>query len=153
SMFKAFGASPTSINFSEVYSSLQTHLVEGQENALSLINFAKLYEVQKYCSITNHMWDGYWCLANRDAFDALPGDLRDIAVTALNDAARGERADLARVNLNMEQELGKKGLIFNKPDTAPFREALKKAGFYQEWRNKYGPEAWGLLEKYAGSLG
>jgi TRAP-type C4-dicarboxylate transport system substrate-binding protein len=58
SLFKSFGASPTSINFSEVYSALQTKIVDGQENALQLIEIAKLYEVQKYVSITNHMWDG-----------------------------------------------------------------------------------------------
>ena len=49
SMFQAFGASPISINFSEVYSALQTKIAEGQENPLSLIEIAKLYEVQKYC--------------------------------------------------------------------------------------------------------
>jgi len=56
SMYKAFEASPTSINFNEVYSALQTKVVEGQENPLAIIATAKLYEVQKYCSLTNHMW-------------------------------------------------------------------------------------------------
>src|SRR3984957_8461253 len=63
SMFKAFGAAPASINFSEVYSALQTKVVEGQENPLAIIATAKLYEVQKYASTTNHMWDGFWFLA------------------------------------------------------------------------------------------
>ena len=49
SMFKAFGSSPTSINFSEVYTALQTKVVDGQENPLAIISTAKLYEVQKYC--------------------------------------------------------------------------------------------------------
>ncbi len=71
SLFKAFGASPTAINFSEVYSALQTHVVDGQENPLALIDTAKLYEVQKYVAITNHMWDGFWLLANKKAFEAL----------------------------------------------------------------------------------
>ena len=64
SIFKAFDASPMSINFSVVYSALQTKVAEGQENPLSIIYFAKLYEVQKYLSETNHMWDGFWFLAN-----------------------------------------------------------------------------------------
>src|SRR5271169_2578757 len=68
SMYKAFGASPASINFNEVYSALQTKVVEGQENPLSLIQIAKLYEVQKYCSLTGHMWDGFWTLANAQAW-------------------------------------------------------------------------------------
>src|SRR5450755_805801 len=60
SMFKALEASPASINFSEIYSALQTKVVEGQENPLAVIDLAKLYEVQKYCSMTGHMWDGQW---------------------------------------------------------------------------------------------
>ncbi len=51
SMFQALGASPISINFAEVYSALQTKIAEGQENPLTLIQIAKLYEVQKYVSI------------------------------------------------------------------------------------------------------
>ena len=50
SMFQALGASPISINFTEVYSALQTKIAEGQENPLTLIQIAKLYEVQKYVS-------------------------------------------------------------------------------------------------------
>jgi len=78
SMFKAFGASPASINFSEVYSALQSKIVEGQENPLSLIDFNKFYEVQKYVSVTNHMWDGFWTLANGRAWASLPNDLQEI---------------------------------------------------------------------------
>ena len=71
SMFKAFDAAPASINFAEVYSALQTKVVEGEENPLAIISTAKLYEVQKYCSLTNHMWDGFWFLMNRRAWAAL----------------------------------------------------------------------------------
>jgi tripartite ATP-independent transporter DctP family solute receptor len=72
SMFTAFGAAPTSIPFSDVYTALQTKLAEGQENPLAVISTGKLYEVQKYCSLTNHMWDGYWCLGNKESFARLP---------------------------------------------------------------------------------
>ena len=53
SMFTALGASPASINISEVYSALQTHIVDGQENPLAVIETTKFYEVQKFCSMTN----------------------------------------------------------------------------------------------------
>ena len=43
----------------------------------SLIQIAKLYEVQKYCSMTNHMWDGFWMLANKRGFAGLPPDLQE----------------------------------------------------------------------------
>src|ERR1700736_654358 len=138
SMFEAFGASPASINFNEVYSALQTKIVDGQENPLAIISTGKLYEVQKYCSITNHMWDGFWFLANRRAWERMPEDLRAVATTCLNEGPLAERTDVAKLNATLKAELASKGLVFNAPETAPFREALRTAGFYAEWRRKYG---------------
>jgi TRAP-type transport system periplasmic protein len=152
SMFKAFDAAPASINFNEVYSALQTKIVEGQENPLALISTAKLYEVQKYCSLTNHMWDGYWFLANRRAWEALPNDVRAIVARNINAAAVNARVDTEKLNATVRQELTAKGLTFNQPDVAPFREKLRSAGFYSEWKGKYGEEAWAILEKAVGKL-
>lgn len=152
SMFKAFEAAPASINFNEVYSALQTKIVEGQENPLALISTAKLYEVQKYCSLTNHMWDGFWFLANRRAWEKLPADIRTIVAKHINAAAVKEREDTAKLNATTQDDLAKKGLIFNQPKVDPFREKLRKAGFYAEWKGKYGDEAWALLEKSVGKL-
>src|SRR6201990_2756381 len=152
SMFKAFDASPASINFAEVYSALQTKIVEGQENPLALISTAKLYEVQKYCSMTNHMWDGFWFLMNRRAWAALPDDIRAIVAKNINAAAVKERADTEKLNATVKDELAGKGLVFNQPDVAPFRDKLRSAGFYNEWKGKYGEQAWSLLEKAVGKL-
>ena len=151
SMFKAFEAAPASINFAEVYSALQTKVVEGQENPLAIIATAKLYEVQKYCSLTNHMWDGFWFLANRRAWERLPEDLRAVVAKHLNASAVEERADVAKLNATVKGELTTKGMQFNDPDPALFRETLRKAGFYAEWKKKYGDEAWAILEKSVGS--
>ncbi len=70
SLFKALEAGAAPINFNELYSALQTKVVEGQENPLAIIATAKLYEVQKFCSMTGHVWDGYWILANKSAWRA-----------------------------------------------------------------------------------
>jgi len=152
SMFKALDASPASINFNEVYSALQTKIVDGQENPLAIISTAKLYEVQKYCSLTNHMWDGFWFLANRRAWESLPADVRTIVATHIDAAGLKERDDVAKLNASLQQDLSGKGLVFNRPDPAAFRDKLRSAGFYTEWQGKYGPEAWGLLEKSVGKL-
>jgi tripartite ATP-independent transporter DctP family solute receptor len=152
SMFKAFGASPASINFSEVYSALQTKVVEGQENPLALINLGKFFEVQKYVSVTNHMWDGFWTLVNGPAWATLPKNLQEIVASNINEAAVKERADVKELNDNLRGELTKKGMVFNDTDAAKFRDALRSAGFYSEWKNKYGAEAWGILEKQVGTL-
>jgi tripartite ATP-independent transporter DctP family solute receptor len=152
SMFKALDASPASINFNEVYSALQTKIVDGQENPLAIISTAKLYEVQKYCSLTNHMWDGFWFLANQRAWEALPDDVRGIVAKNINTAGLKEREDVAELNATLQQSLAAKGLVFNRPGPTPFRDKLRSAGFYTEWKAKYGDEAWGLLEKSAGRL-
>lgn len=152
SMFKAFDAAPTSINLNETYSALQTKIVEGQENPLAVISTTKFYEVQKYCSLTNHMWDGYWFLANRRAFEKLPQDLREMVAKHINAAGMKEREDVAKLNASLQDELTKNGLAFNKPDPAPFRDKLRKAGFYTEWKGRYGEEGWSILEKYTGKL-
>ena len=152
SMFSALGASPVSINFSEVYSALQTHIADGQENPLSLIAIAKLYEVQKYVSLTNHMWDGFWMLANTRSFQALPPDMQQIVARELNQSALDERADIAKLNGSVAADLKAKGLEFITVDPAGFRDTLKSAGFYAEWKKKYGDKAWGILESQVGSL-
>jgi tripartite ATP-independent transporter DctP family solute receptor len=152
SMFKSLGASPTSININEVYSALQTKIVEGQENPLSLINLFKFYEVQKYVSFTNHMWDGFWTLANTRAWSDLPKDLQQIVARNINGAALKEREDIRQLNDSLQGELTQKGMTFNKTDTEKFRAALRSAGFYTEWKDKYGPQAWAALEKEVGAL-
>ena len=152
SMFAALGASPQSINFSEVYSALQTHVVDGQENPLAVIDTAKLYEVQKCCSMTSHMWDGFWLLANRRAFEKLPADLQEIVAREMDQSALAERADVAALNGALRGKLEKAGMAFNDVDTAPFRDALKRAGFYAEWRGKYGEDAWKVLDAAVGGL-
>lgn len=152
SMFKAFDSAPASLNFSEVYTALQTGAVDAQENPLAIISTAKLYEVQKYCSLTNHMWDGFWFLANRRAFERLPEDLRAIVAKNVNAAGVKERADVVELNATLRKELAEKGLTFNEPKVDSFRDQLRKAGFYAEWKGKYGDEAWATLEKYTGPL-
>jgi tripartite ATP-independent transporter DctP family solute receptor len=151
-MFTAFGASPTSINFSEVYSALQTKIVDGQENPLAIIESGKLYEVQTYLSVTNHMWDGFWFLANRRAIEALPVLDRQIVEREFGRSALDERKDIAALNDSLKATLSAKGLRFVDTNAADFRAALKSAGFYSEWRGKFGAEAWNTLEAAVGSL-
>ena len=151
-MFKALGASPTAIPFGELYSSLQTKVVDGQENPLALIQSAKLYEVQKFCSLTGHTWDGHFIFGNQKKLQALPKEVQDALAKHLNAAAIKQREDIARLNQDAQAQLTKLGISFNRPDPTPFREMLKSAGFYTEAKAKYGDEVWAKLEKYSGRL-
>jgi tripartite ATP-independent transporter DctP family solute receptor len=153
SVFEALGASPASINFNEVYSALQTKIVEGQENPLINIETAKLYEVQKYISITRHMWDGFIMLANGRNWRGLPADVKAVIARNLNGAGEDQRADYANSDGKMRTLLEQQGMVFNEPDPEAFRQVLIKAGFYDKWKVKYGAESWAVLEKYAGQIG
>jgi tripartite ATP-independent transporter DctP family solute receptor len=152
SLFSGLGALPSSISVSELYSSLQTHIVEGQENPLAQISTNKFYEVQKYCALSNHCWSGYWIVANRRALASLPADLLEIVNSNFDATAIKERADLLEMDRAMQADLTSKGMIFNRPDPVQFRAALVKSGFYAQWQKTYGNEAWARLEQYTGPL-
>src|ERR1700710_667214 len=152
SLFSGLGALPASISYSELYSALQTHIVEGQENPLAQVSTGKLYEVQKYCALSNHCWSGYWIIGNRRALSSLPPDLLEIVNVSFDETSVKERVDLLEMERSLQAELTAKGMTFNKPDPAQFRAALVKAGFYTQWQKTYGAEAWAHLEKYTGGL-
>lgn len=151
-LFRHLGASPTAINFNEVYSALQTGIVDGQENPLVLIDTAKLYEVQKYCSLTNHIWAGFHTSFNVAAWKKLPPDLQELCHKHFNEQALAERGDFVTMTKTEQQNLTAKGLTFNSPDNKPFREALAKSGFYPDMKKTAGDKGWALLEKYVGPL-
>lgn len=152
SLFKALDAGPAPINFNELYSALQTGVVEGQENALPIIATAKLYEVQKSISLTSHVWDGYWILGNRRAWEKLPADMRAIVTREFEAAGMLQRTDIAKLNGTLRDDLKAKGMNIVDVDRQSFRDALRKTSFYSDWKSKYGDQGWSLLEKYAGKL-
>ncbi len=152
SMFRALGASPATLNFAEAYTALQTHVVDGQENPLSIIDTAKFSEVQKYVSMTNHMWDGYWLLCNGRAWRSLPADVSAAVSRELNRAAEEDRADIASLDASLKTKLETQGMQFNTPNPEEFRAILKRDGFYDQWRKTFGDEAWAVMEAYTGRL-
>ena len=152
SLFKGLGAAPATMPYGELYTALQTHIVDGQENPLTVVETGKLYEVQKFCSLTAHAWDGFWLVANKRSWNALPDDLRQLASRLFDANALKERAASAALNASLMNSLKARGISFNKVDAKPFREALQKAGYYSEWQKKFGTDAWALLEKYSGKL-
>jgi tripartite ATP-independent transporter DctP family solute receptor len=152
SLFKALGAAPAALSFSEVYTSLQTKVIDGQENALAVVQASKLYEVQKYCSLSSHMWDGFWLLGNRPAWERIPSDVRPIISRHLNDYALLQRQDVAKLNASLEARLKSEGLAFNAVDVEAFQKKLRDAGYYKAVKEKFGNEQWDLLEKVTGKL-
>lgn len=153
SLFQALEASPSPINFNEVYSALQTKIVEGQENPLAITATARLYEVQKSCSLTGHVWDGYWVLGNKRSFQRLPAELQQIVQRELDKSAIDQRADVAKLNSTLTTDLKARGINIIQVPQDDFRKKLAASSFYGDWKKKYGATAWQLLEKVSGKLG
>lgn len=152
-LFQTLKAAPLALQFTELYSALQTHIADAQENPLTLIRVTKLYEVQKYCSITRHVWDGHWFVANAGAWNGLPDDLKEIVARNLNAGALKERDDMAAAEKTAQTALEQAGMVFNVAETQSFRDGLKSGGFYTLWRNKLGEEPFAIMERYSGPLG
>ena len=150
-LFKDLGASPVSIPWGETYTAMQTKVADGLENPLAGIYFAKMHEVGKYISMTNHMWDGFWMLANRRSFEGLPASARNIVRTAINAAAMRQREDVAKLNEELRSNIAK-SVQFVKVDPKDFRKKLQDSGFYSEWKKRMGDEVWNLLESTTGKL-
>lgn len=110
-------------------------------------------KVQKYCSMTNHVWDAYWILGNRKAVERLPKDIQAIVRSEFERSATDERADIASLSLSLRSDLSAKGLQLIEPDKKAFKDALGKTSFYKDLRAKFGDEAWKLLQDSVGSLG
>ena len=83
---RALGALPQVMALSEVYQALQTGVVDGTENVISNFYTQKMYEVQKFVTVTNHGYIGYVVIANKKFWDGLPADIRSTLETALREA-------------------------------------------------------------------
>jgi len=149
-LFKSLGASPTPLNFSELYTALQAKIVDGEENPYAIIETSKLFEVQKYLSVTNHMWSAYWLLGNSDAWKALPADVQAVVVRNTASYALLQRRDVELRNATLADKLRREGMTLNVADTASFRAQL--GDFYRSWRDQFGATAWSLLEQTSGKL-
>lgn len=152
SLFQALGTAPVSLPFGEVYSALQTRLVDGFESPLTVFESGNLYEVQHYIANTNHVWDGALPLGNKDAVDALPQDMRDVLFRNFDAEGTRERAECAGLATSLETSLTAHGITFTKPDTASMQKQLVERGFYKEWRQKFGEPAWAALSQYSPTL-
>ena len=124
-MFKAYGANPSPMKFSELFTALQTGVMDGQENPLTQIYSSKLYEVQKYLSLSGHVYSPAYLVAGAKKWEKLPADVR----SALESSARETQAFVYETAERLEGELlGKikaSGIKVNEVDKAAFIAASK----------------------------
>jgi tripartite ATP-independent transporter DctP family solute receptor len=150
--FKAFDASPAVITIGEVYTSLQTHLVDGIEVPLPTLQNFKFYEQVKYCSMTSHSGISYMLLANSAAWQRLPRNLQEILDREFNVAATKGTTMMGQQEISIEKTLESEGMIFNRPSLEPFRQIIRGSGLYAQWKAQYDPKGWEAMEKTIGKL-
>ena len=150
--FKAFDATPTVISLGEVYTSLQTHIIDAIEVPLPTIENFKFYELVKFCSITSHNHLLYIMVANDAAWNKLPKNLQDIVSREFGAAGTSASTGMFDAETSLEGTLKSQGVAINKPASEPFRKAIGDAGLYKTWRDQYDPQAWKLLETATGRL-
>jgi C4-dicarboxylate-binding protein DctP len=107
--FRALGAIPQVMAFSEVYQALQTGVVDGQENTTSNIYSQKMHEVQKYMTMTNHGYIGYVVVVNKKFWDGLPADIRGQLEKAMKEATEFGNGQSAKENDDALAEIKKAG--------------------------------------------
>ncbi len=150
-LFRTLGAEPVIVNIRELYDSLKTRRVDGQENPLVVTEVNKLYEVTRYLSMTSHMWSGFNMLANLKFWNALPGGVRGIISRNVVKYVAQQRRYTNGFNRTLSTQLAQRGMLINTADTTTFRAPL--GPFYQRWKERLGSKAWGLLEGQVGRLG
>jgi tripartite ATP-independent transporter DctP family solute receptor len=146
--FKAWGCEPVTINSDSIYAALKDGRADAQENPLTLADQFKLYEVVKYVAMTDHMWSGFNLLAHLPTWQRVPTDLQAVIDRNVTKYVKLQRQDQVAANTRLRTELTARGLQFNTPDAAPFRQQL--AGVYSTWKEKLGSRCWKLLEESTG---
>jgi TRAP-type C4-dicarboxylate transport system substrate-binding protein len=151
-MFRALGAIPVVINFPYLRMALEHHQIDGQDGMLPVIEYARLNEVQSYCAMTHHVWDGFWLCINSTAWAKLPERLQHIVANTLNGAALRQRDDNVLMEDSIRSSLAKAGMKFTDIDVGSFRDTLRRQGHYASVRTKLGDQTWGVIQKATGIL-
>ncbi len=125
--FRALGAVPQVMAFSEVYQALQTGVVDGQENTPSNMYTQKMHEVQKYTTLTNHGYIGYVVVVNKKFWDELPGEIRDQLNQAMREATAFGNARSADENAQALEDMRKSGKTELVTLTPEQNAAMRKA--------------------------
>jgi TRAP-type transport system periplasmic protein len=148
--WRALGATPVVFNFNKIYEVLKNHEADAQDNPLNVAELLKLYEVQKYISLTNHIWSGFNLIANLKMWRGLPAGVQRIIERNAQKYVKLQRADTDKMNHELPPRLEQRGMVINQPDAASFRARL--VDYYAHWKDTIGSKAWALLESHVGKL-
>lgn len=147
--FNTLGASATPMSFNELFTGLQQHTVDGQENPPSLIYASKFQEVQSYLSLTEHVNNFLGFIMNQKFYDSLTDEQKTIVDEAAAEFVKQQRQmELEDTQLYVDK-LAEEGMEVNTltaEEKAAFREALEP--MYEKYRSEFGDDVFALAEKY-----
>ncbi|MCT4564492.1 MAG: TRAP transporter substrate-binding protein [Maledivibacter sp.] len=135
--FKALGANPTPLAFGEVYSALQTGVVDGQENPIETIYSAGFHEIQDYIIITNHIRKPAFVSANNEFILGLSEKDRELVMRACDEGRKYAEELAAEQVVEFRKKIEEAGVKIIEPEIEPFVQATEKV------REKLGMEVWG----------
>jgi C4-dicarboxylate-binding protein DctP len=140
--FRALGAIPQVMAFSEVYQALQTGVVDGQENTPSNMFTQKFHEVQKYTTLTNHGYIGYVVVVNKKFWDDLPADIRGQLEKAMAETTVYSNEISEKENTESLDDIKKSGKTELITPTAAESAAMRKAmePLFQEMAGRVGKQ-------------
>jgi len=130
-MFRLYGANPTPMAFSDVFTALKTSVIDGQENPYAQIWSAKFQEVQKYLSITGHVYTPAYVLVSAKNFAKLPEDIQSDLMAAAAESQEAVYAMAAQLETDLLDNLREAGITINEADKGAFIEASKPV--YEEF--------------------
>ena len=138
-MWKTWGSNPTPMAFTEVLSALQQGTIDAQENPLALIDSNHFYEVQKYISLTGHVYSPHLVMINQEKFDALSPDHQKILVEAMKEATQFQRSRAVELDAKIEKKFRDYGNVIVEitPDEKEqWRKAALDGGVYELVKSK-----------------
>ena len=124
-MFKSYGANPTPMSFSEVFTALKTGVIDGQENPFAQIYSAKFQEVQTYLSLSGHVYTPAYVTVGKKKWESLPAEMRSVLEETAKETQAFVYETAAKLETDLLTKLKEGGMKVNEPDKPAFVAASK----------------------------
>ncbi len=144
--FELLGAQPAPLSFGELYSALQQGVFDAQENPLSIIDSASFFEVQKYVSMTGHIWGAACLTVSSVTWAQISPEDQAVVKEAAVKWGNAQRQMIANSETALVEKLKSKGMQFNDVDKAAFIEALQP--IWESQKDVFGPELLAVMDRY-----
>lgn len=140
-MFKKLGANPTPMSFSELYTALAQKTVDAEENPINIVHTSKFYEVQKYYSLTGHLYAVVPLVVSENWFQTLPSNMQQVVLEAGKLYAKSEREHNKQQEQRMLKDMEKKGMKINYISDSQKESFIKATRpIYKEFEGKIGKD-------------